>query len=381
MWMQAGSFIRILSIFSVLLIHASSYYENLLFKKGIWFISINDYNYFGAVFFNQLSRFSVPVFFILSGFGLSMKYKKDGFLISLESAGRFYIKRLYRVMLPFLFWTIVVFFALYFSNWLAEWNKGPSHGMGYLAHLFLVRGADYHFYFLIIIIQLYLFFPLLFSFAEKYKKWSFVLMILLFIIHIIYASPSYYILKNLGYERKIFSATFSIYWVFYFYFGIYFSLNIESILKRVNTLSKWFWILLTIVLLSGVLIEYVYYFQEGVEPNNYNHFQRITVTFYSLAVWLTFFRVLPQDSNDGYYLKIFKNSNIQFLAGISFHVYLFHTIYLRLVEKLLITNGLYFCTLSFTLTMFLSILSGYLFLVVIQKIEWGRKFFAGILGF
>lgn len=101
---------------------------------------------------NQNSRFAVPLFFLISGFVLSLNYKDLSYL-------NFFKRRASRVIIPFIFWSL---FYLYM------WQ-----GFGFIERINfeLLRNifegnASYHLYFIPTLIIFYVFFP----FIQRLKK-------------------------------------------------------------------------------------------------------------------------------------------------------------------------------------------------------------------
>src|SRR5260221_11166343 len=83
--------LRVISILAVVLIHTTTRH-----------LEITHYDLVHTTFtllLNQLSRFAVPLFFLISGFALEMSYKED---ISYFS---FLKKRLSKIFVPYIFWS------------------------------------------------------------------------------------------------------------------------------------------------------------------------------------------------------------------------------------------------------------------------------------
>lgn len=111
-----------------------------------------------AVAIDQLTRFSVPVFVALSGFALSKKYEHDNLCVI-----PFYWSRLKKLVPLYALWSGISIWVLSFSQ---AWSSGgPAHPIW----LRLLRGeADYQFYFVPMILQLYAIFPLIRKIVSKY---------------------------------------------------------------------------------------------------------------------------------------------------------------------------------------------------------------------
>ena len=114
---------------------------------------------------NRLSIFAVPVFILLSGLVLFYAYA-DGW-----RAGRtlsFYRKRLQYVIVPYLIWSF--FYYLYYPAILPDIDVrvDPAEFL----RLILGGNASYHLYFIVIIAQFYVLFPLLVSAAAKWSGFA-----------------------------------------------------------------------------------------------------------------------------------------------------------------------------------------------------------------
>ncbi len=111
-----------------------------------------------AVAIDQLTRFSVPVFVALSGYALSKKYEHDKL-----SVIPFYWSRIKKLLPLYLLWSAISIWVLSFSQ---TWSSG---GLSNSIWLRLLRGeADYQFYFVPMILQLYAIFPLIRKIVLKY---------------------------------------------------------------------------------------------------------------------------------------------------------------------------------------------------------------------
>ena len=136
-------FARVIAMISVITIHVTSNFIN--YKSNISFLGMNI-----AFILNQLSRFAVPLFILLSGISCGLKKPYAG-------TRRFLRGRLIKIGIPYLIWSIM--YSLYNSHIdLSAWSF-----TFFLKSLLLGQAAP-HLYFIVIIMQLYVLFPVL-------KKW------------------------------------------------------------------------------------------------------------------------------------------------------------------------------------------------------------------
>lgn len=184
-------FIRTIAILFVVSIHCST----LLFKYSI----SDDCNAIIKMIYSLMEiKFSgVPLFVMLSGALLLGKC---------ESPKEFLNKRINRIILPFLFWSIVVQICFYFQNDLDI----ASCIVDFFRKSFIGCGVHNIYWYIYLIIALYLITPPLRVFFSKAEKSDcYYLLIVLIVIKIIVLTfPDIYI-------SKLFSSLFFEYLVYY----------------------------------------------------------------------------------------------------------------------------------------------------------------------
>ena len=198
-------FAKAISIFGVVYIH-SGINDNPLF--------INTTSYF---------RFCVPIFIIISFF-----LAEHSHLNSRKQNSKFYFlkKRLSRLMIPYVFWSLLYAFGQYFLGIRSVIDFGPT---------FAWQGQ----YFFIILFQLTIIYPWFRIIKVNRFKLT------LFLI----ATCLLYMARYFGLTLPfIFSGeTAFFYWLFYVYLAIYIAQNQEIIKKFLDTISL-FLIIVTIIL-------------------------------------------------------------------------------------------------------------------------------------
>lgn len=210
--------LRLVSILAMVLIHViAQYEENNIFQMyqfKSWFVEIVNKSLFWCV----------PILFMLSG---TLLLSKDN-----EPMSVFYMKRMYKVLIPTIFWsaTFLLYLCIYKDFTLVN-----------VIGALLKGNPFYHLWFMYAIIGLYIFTPyiriLLTNLSEIQTKW---LIALLFIFSIGHNYLSYY----LGNQGTIFSSFLS-------YIG-YFILGYE-LYKYKDRAAKYLPLLLTVFLMSVLM--------------------------------------------------------------------------------------------------------------------------------
>lgn len=269
---------RAIAIIAVILIHFNSHPS-----------------YHLNIYLDQICRFAVPLFVALSGFSLAKKYLSQSLNIV-----DFYLRRVTK-LLP---WYLV--FALLFHFWIGAYPDQP------LWKILLFGRADYHLYFVPMIFQFYLLFPLLFLLVKKFP----LTVIFLSLIWQVF----FYLLIGFQTENPTNANRFwtdqqqyflFLSWFFYFLLGIYFALSPKvprKIFPVLTTLGL-LWSIGNCLQLSGA----------GINLIIATRFTRLPVLLYSTGViGLAIF-----------YGRNFSSGLLSYLGKISYVTYLSHTLVLR----------------------------------------------------
>ena len=135
--------VRTVSVLGVIFLHASSQFVSR--PSRFAFFSMTP-----ALLCNQASRFTVPVFFLLSGLGLGLSGREP------DLPG-FWLRRLRRAGIPYVLWS--VFYFLQGERFRLTALAGG--GLRVLGRMLLTGGAASHLWFLPVLLQLYLLYPAL----------------------------------------------------------------------------------------------------------------------------------------------------------------------------------------------------------------------------
>jgi surface polysaccharide O-acyltransferase-like enzyme len=141
--------LRFVALFAVIILHTTSPVLET-YNKGplnIWLV---------GDFYNSLVRFAVPVFVMISG---ALLLHRD------YDLGDFLKKRLIRIVIPFLFWSLV-YVGYEFYNEDLTYTGDTWETIRQILHL-LKYGSSYHLWYVYMLIGLYLFVPIISKFVRN----------------------------------------------------------------------------------------------------------------------------------------------------------------------------------------------------------------------
>jgi len=141
--------LRLIALYSVIILHCSSPLLADYSKAPVA-------DWWTADFLNALTRFAVPVFVMITG----------ALLIHREyEIGDFLKKRLTRVVVPFLFWSLVY---VWYSWYNEEITFGSDAWVNIQQVLHLLKyGSSYHLWYVYMLIGLYFFIPVISKFVRN----------------------------------------------------------------------------------------------------------------------------------------------------------------------------------------------------------------------
>lgn len=328
---------------AVVLIHVSATY---LQPKG------DDRVFLLLSAFNTFPKFAVQMFIFISGMVLFYSYSDREC-----KAGSFYIKRFKYLLLPYAFWT-----AVYLCNRAGFLSKPfLEQGLLFLQNFINGKGS-YHLYFILLILQFYLLFPLLHKYIQRFglgKRllfWSAIGYLLL--VYLDYYTGS--IEKYLPNYLVLIRSHLFVYWYIYFLLGAYAGINF----KKWQTKIKRF------VLPSGILmlitwgiITFEYYFSvrhsnidyglaaTPLKPSIYVYTMVSIIVLYALAQHLA--------KKDSILKKIFTSA-----GKYSLGIYFAHPLILKFVAGWQLSSLI---IVNFVLTYILTVAITWGFAMVFSK--------------
>ncbi|TLS35601.1 acyltransferase [Pseudalkalibacillus caeni] len=225
-------FLRAIACLLVLLVHVSATYY---YQQG----QFNDFTYF----FNQIGRFGTPIFALISGFLLFYQVRKRGFDFK-----KFMKSRFTKIGAPFFIWSVVYLLLLYYFEGVPLMEDGKQFLID-----FSLGNSFYHLYFMSIVFQFYLLFPLLQMFRSKLSWW---LLLAVSVGVNLYFLNSFSSGETSGtWEQIISQRAFLPKWIFFFIFGGFLAYHWEFISKFSKKHLK---LILTtvVVIVIGAVCEY-----------------------------------------------------------------------------------------------------------------------------
>lgn len=327
--------LRAFAIFGVIMIHilgASFHY----WSKGslTWTVFL---------ILDQLFRFSVPFFVFISGYTLFLKYHQN------FKYSKFFLRRVLRIFPWYFFWGLIIYIYLHAY-------EQPGFVDYPTWKLILLGKIDYHLYFVSMIFQLYLIFPLLrFLFNKFSLAFVCVLFILEAILYVTFSLDAQNIIhlpfRFYDQQQYLFFGT----WIFYFVFG--FAISQKSPDQTRLRFIRYIFPILTGFFLTYAVMDSLHIISVFSDTNIATRFTRIPILFFSTSFILSAFFYSKQ------LLKLpkFVIRVLLYLANLSFLIYLIHALVMRILTNFFLPNSVFnliiFTVLVLTLSIFLAQLS------------------------
>lgn len=282
-----------------------------------------------ATLLDQFSRFTVPAFFLLSGYALTMQQKANPLPLL-----QYYRRRMPRIVAPFFLWSALTSYRHLGFLGSLPWLEAPGTALGRFADFFFLRGFDYQYYFLIVIFQFYLIFPLIYKWTRS--PW-FLAATVLPMLAIMSPVEAYY--RLIDWQLPTLYAYLLIFFLPYCAAGSYAAWNpgwMAGLLNRMSRAQVW---TLWTGALALVCVEFWINIAVQKKKLAYaDHFNRWVVVTYCVACLILLLKHRA-------WLKTRVHANprwqwfFTYVAPFSFFVYLAHTHVLRLADTFLTDLG------------------------------------------
>ncbi len=149
--------VRTVSAACVVLLHTSSIYVHRYSRLTILGVT-------PALLMNQITRFAVPVFFLLSGLGLGISKRP-------MKLPDFWLCRLRKLAVPYILWSLFYYLLDGYEK-LAGARGFPQVSAPVFGQLLLRGGAASHLWFLPVLLELYLLYPFLKWLMRRALGWT-----------------------------------------------------------------------------------------------------------------------------------------------------------------------------------------------------------------
>jgi len=207
-------FVKGLAIIAVIGMHVADHYTN---------------NYINTL--KLITSFAVPLFIICSGYLLSLRYRIK---IDLK---KYYSRFFFRIVLIYLLFTLFQYFLTYIRS-------GAFNVIGFFLDLILGYG---NYYFIPLIIQFYILFPILSKFQKFFKNFYLISAIFAFSLFFLYLDLK---LRALAWNSNRVSLCFFGGYLLYFIIGMYLPKLDLSELSSSKTTKFFVWFISSSIILS-----------------------------------------------------------------------------------------------------------------------------------
>lgn len=329
--------LRGLAIIFVVIIHTFGLVYH--FNEGLDYLLT-----YGTIF--TIAQSAVPIFLFISGYFLRFKYMNER---SLKSIFRSRIKK---IIPPYILFSVI--YILY-NNWKYQQNISVLEGL----YKVLSFSAEFHFWFLGLIVFFYLFFPLINICFERINKIK--VLIGSFIFQLAWIILEIYIynefLFNPDLQIIIFFGKYSIFsYIFYFVLGMYTAENYSEIKNKLIK-KKYFFIAIIIFLPSVFVV-----FQSIM---NLGYFKLLTLPI-SIPAILIFYVISLK-------LKKKKFSEIfEFFGRYSYGIYYIHPLITSLIINLFLIGTFFYLILFYNVLLISSILIYFISLIPYSEFLIGK---------
>lgn len=297
------NYLRGFAILAVISIHVSAYFTKMDSINALTLVYMT---------IDAVSQFAVPAFIFISGFVLYNKYNSNFDL------KQFYLKRYKTIIPPYIiFSTFYIVVKLPVAKMLHR-----TIDMDIL-HMYLTGNALFHMWFFMLIIQLYILYPLILKIYNYSNNKSLALSFILSVLLSEYEVTSY---------------------LFYFVLGMYLNNHYKNLLIHKN------YIVIPIFLIGTVTQIYVYmdmYFSYELLM----HIPKYIINTVTVVYFTVIFLVLLEISHSLYNSK--KLKSIDNLGSYSFAIYLIHALFIYIFAIIFPKVGFAYSNILFYPVMFI----------------------------
>ncbi|WP_434578077.1 acyltransferase [Thermoanaerobacterium thermosaccharolyticum] len=325
-----------ISIIAVLIIHTTGIAVSDLDKSSL--------SYIVFAVLNRFSQFAVPAFIFASSMLLMYNYGDS------NDWKLFYKKRFKNVLLPYIVWTMIYGIYLY-----VIYNE-PLKSILTVENLFL-GGMFYHLYFIVIIVQLYLLFPILLYIYKLISKNTYTVVLSIVLFQMIDVIVYRYFISKFFQNSSLLFITY----ISFIIAGIYVGENIREWGKYYH--KKWLNSFFAVIVFGYLFID-ISLKVFANKPINL-HLYNIYYYTYTLVTSLFFFALSTK------ILNYHALSGLLTSTGkLSFGIYLSHPLFLDVLKHFLNTGNQYLYDIYIMITFIIIYVISYLFTKLIKRYKF-----------
>ncbi|MDT3402182.1 acyltransferase [Mucilaginibacter terrae] len=331
---------RMIATIAVIIVHVATPAVFTQFKPQtnanniVWWVG----NVYGSVF-----RFCVPVFVMLTG-ALLLPYQL--------TLGEFLKKRLNRILLPFLFWTIVY---ILFNLGLKIRNEGSASTLANILPWIinqLMNGAAPHLWYVYMIVGLYLFIPIVQPFISNATNKTIVFYLVIWLLALLINQLQ----VTTAFDLRYFTG-----YLGYLILGYFLAHRVNITLPTLYAA--------VFLLLSGCMITiagtYTGTHSKGVFVHRYYEYLTVNVLFTSVGVFVLIKKLL---SGNYPALAPFR----EFISRYGYGIYLSHLLVISLLAHFNINYSLVTPVAGILLTTFICLACSSALVYIINKLPYGK---------
>lgn len=336
--------LRALATLAVITIHVNTPVMNMNYGKNM------EYWWIGLII-NNLVRFVIPIFLVISGATLLTKEYQ---LID------FYKKRFSRVFIPFLFWLP----AYWLFRWcmLRSWERPQTFDdiIRWGSTLFVREGVSIHLWFVYMILFLYLFMPFIGKFLRKTNQKIIAVILIIWLLFNTLQSFGFLKIESESILfKKLFVYSLYVGYLVLGYFLHTFKPNFQP--SRKLAISLYF---ATVII--AVFTTHFLSLQNGKQTLTIMGSFTINTFFQTVAIYYMFKN------------RDFKNKAIrlliQYISNYSFGIYFVHIMVISLFYRVGIFWTMAYPLLSVPIIILLTLISSFAIIYCLRKIPFMAKF-------
>jgi surface polysaccharide O-acyltransferase-like enzyme len=260
------------------------------------------------------AQFAVPMFILLSGIVLSLRYDGEYSVIM------FYKKRINRLLIPYVIWSIIYIIVNIISN--------PDLSISRMIFMIFTGTAYYHLWFFFLIFQLYFIFPF---YRKLLKDRSILIIFITFVIQILFNHYKIGIVEDVHIAliiKRLFLSH-----IFYFSLGIWVADNINKVEILLSKTNKY---AVLILLMLAVHISYVFSFNWLAVNNHFFEAFNTLIILEKILLPLLYVLIFIVLYLFSVRLRSTKFKNfMEVISKYSFGIYLSHALILFAIIKVL----------------------------------------------